>query len=118
MREWGGGVFGSVSGGSGTTERQAEIHPRETGVNWEQWQAGKRQPASDLALATDTSVSTDTAERALDAALDRARLVQLNGHKKPGGGGLADLVSGRVLVEKSESLLAAAALAKVAILNP
>ena len=74
--------------------------------------------ASGLVLATDTSVSADTAERALDAALDRARLVQLNGHKKPGGGGLADLVSGRVLVEKSESLLAAAALAKVAILNP
>ena len=42
----------------------------------------------------------------------------MNGHKKPGGGGLADLVSGRVLVEKSESLLAAAALAKVAFLNP
>ena len=74
--------------------------------------------ASDLALASDTSVSAGTAERALDAALDRARLVQLNGHKKPGGGGLADLVSGRVLVEKSESLLAAAALAKVAFLNP
>ena len=68
---------------------------------------------------TDTSVlAADTAERALDAALDRARLVQLNGHKKPGGGGLEDLVSGRVLVHRSESLLAAAALAKVAIPNP